>query len=131
MSMKDSVAGTAKRLIGEIVGDGRLAEEGTRQAAAGTSASSADEPGSRAPAQSAALQSDQRGFSDLSQGNEARFAALLGRAALKTWADLPRDAQERLFAAAVEDGVIANDLAEFLHDHHPKTVHPPRPTRFA
>jgi hypothetical protein len=63
--------------------------------------------------------------------DENRFAALLGQAALKVWAELPRDAQERLFAAAVDDGVIANELAEFLHDRHPKTVHPPRPTRLA
>jgi hypothetical protein len=27
--------------------------------------------------------------------------------------------------------VIANDLAEFLHDRHPKTAHPPRPTKLA
>jgi hypothetical protein len=63
--------------------------------------------------------------------NENRFAAILGHAALKVWADLPRDAQERLFAAAVDDGAVANDLAEFLQDRHPKTAHPPRPTRLA
>ena len=131
MSMKDSVAGAAKRLVGEIVGDGQLADEGTRQAGAGTSITSADDPASPAPAQSAALQSNQRAFPDLSQADEARFAALLGRAALKTWADLARDTQERLFVAAVDDGVIANDLAEFLHDRHPKTAHPPKPTRLA
>jgi hypothetical protein len=48
--------------------------------------------------------------------NENRCAALLGLAALKVWSDLSRDAQERLFAAAVDDGGVANDLAEFLHD---------------
>ena len=63
--------------------------------------------------------------------DENRFAAQLGHAALKVWSDLPRDAQERLFAAAVDDGVIATDLAEFLHDRHPKTAHPPKPTRLA
>jgi hypothetical protein len=63
--------------------------------------------------------------------DENRSAALLGHAALKIWADLPREAQEQLFAAAVDDGVIANDLAGFLHDRHPKTAHPPRPTRTA
>jgi hypothetical protein len=63
--------------------------------------------------------------------NENRFAGLLGQAALKVWGNLPRDAQEQLFAAAVEGGVIANDLAEFLHERHPRTAHPPRPTRFA
>ena len=63
--------------------------------------------------------------------NEKQFAELLGHAALKVWADLPRDAQERLFAAAVDDGLIAKSLAEFLHDRHPKTAHPPKPTRLA
>jgi len=63
--------------------------------------------------------------------DETRFATLLGKAALKVWPDLPRDAQEQLFAAAVDDAVIANDLAHFLHDHHPKTAHPPKPTRLA
>jgi hypothetical protein len=63
--------------------------------------------------------------------DENRFAALLGHAALKIWANLPRDAQGQLSAAAVDDGVIANSLAEFLHDHHPKTAHPPKPTRLA
>ena len=56
---------------------------------------------------------------------------LLGLAALKVWSDLPREAQERLFAASVDDGIIASSLAEFLHDRHPKTSHPTKPTRLA
>ena len=63
--------------------------------------------------------------------DENQFASMLGRAALKVWPDLPRDAQERLFAVAVDDGVIASTLAEFLHDRHPRTAHPPKPTRLA
>lgn len=63
--------------------------------------------------------------------NENQFAALLGHAALKVWPELPRDAQERLFAAAVNDGVIANALAIYLHDRHPRTAHPPKPTALA
>ena len=63
--------------------------------------------------------------------DENSFASLLGRAALKVWPDLPRDAQEQLFAAAVDDGVIANSLATFLHDRHPRTAHPSHPTRLA
>lgn len=63
--------------------------------------------------------------------DEKQFASLLGRAALKVWGDLPRDAQERLFSAAVDDAVIASSLAVFLHDHHPKTSHPPKPIRIA
>ena len=61
--------------------------------------------------------------------DENQFASLLGRAGLKVWPELPRDAQEQLFSAAVDDAVIANSLAEFLHDRHPKTSHPPKPTR--
>jgi hypothetical protein len=61
--------------------------------------------------------------------DDNQIASLLGHAALKVWPDLPRDAQEQLFAAAVDDGVIGNSLATFLHDRHPRTAHPPRPTR--
>jgi hypothetical protein len=32
MNAKDTVVGTAKQIVAEIVGDGRLAEEGLRQA---------------------------------------------------------------------------------------------------
>ena len=63
--------------------------------------------------------------------NQNQFAALLGHAALRMWPELPRDAQEKLFAAAVDDGVIANALATYLHEHHPRTAHPPRPTALA
>jgi hypothetical protein len=71
-------------------------------------------------------------YSQASQlSEEDRFVRLLGHAALKVWSDLPRDAQERLFAAAAGDGVIANSLAVFLHDRHPKTAHPPKPSMIA
>jgi hypothetical protein len=60
-----------------------------------------------------------------------QLASLLGHAALKLWPDLPREVQERLFAAAADDAYIANTLAQFLHDRHPKTAHPPKPTRLA
>jgi hypothetical protein len=63
--------------------------------------------------------------------DQNQFASLIGHAALKIWPDLPRDAQERLFAAAVDDSIMARSLAEFLHDRHPKTSHPPKPTRLA
>jgi hypothetical protein len=63
--------------------------------------------------------------------DDNQIALLLGHAALKVWPQLPRDAQEQLFAAAVDDGIIANSLAEFLHDRHPRTAHPPKPTRLA
>jgi hypothetical protein len=60
--------------------------------------------------------------------DENGFAGLLGHAALKVWPELSRDAQEMLFAAAVNDGVIANTLATYLHDRHPRTAHPPKPS---
>jgi hypothetical protein len=53
---------------------------------------------------------------------------LLGQAALRVWAELPRDAQELLFECAVEDADhMRKLLAVFLHDRHPKTFHPAKP----
>jgi len=63
--------------------------------------------------------------------DENQFSTLLGRAAIKVWSELSRDDQELLFQAAVNDGVIGNSLATFLHDRHPRTAHPPRPARLA
>jgi hypothetical protein len=63
--------------------------------------------------------------------DENQVGALLGRAALKVWPDLSREDQELLFQAAADDSVIGNSLATFLHDHHPRTAHPPKPTRLA
>jgi hypothetical protein len=60
------------------------------------------------------------------------FERLLGKAALALWADLPRVVQEGLFETAVaEDAIIRNHLASYLHDHHPKTAHPAKPTLLA
>jgi hypothetical protein len=60
------------------------------------------------------------------------FERLLGQAALQLWSDLPRDVQEQLFETAVPlDPSVRHRLAVFLHDHHPKTAHPPKPTDFA
>jgi hypothetical protein len=60
------------------------------------------------------------------------FERLVGRAALALWPDLPRDMQESLFETAVAgDDIIRNHLASYLHDHHPRTTHPTRPTRLA
>jgi hypothetical protein len=57
------------------------------------------------------------------------FERLLGKATLALWADLPRDVQENLFETAVaEDLIIRNHLASYLHNHHPKTAHPAKPT---
>jgi hypothetical protein len=60
------------------------------------------------------------------------FERLLGRAALALWSDFPRDVQERLFETTVAgDEIIRNHLALYLHDHHPKTAHPAKPTQLA
>ncbi len=63
--------------------------------------------------------------------DENQFALLIGRAALKIWPELPREAQQLLFDAAIDDAVIGKNLATFLHDRHPRTAHPKRPTRLA
>ncbi|WP_244541928.1 hypothetical protein [Afipia sp. GAS231] len=60
------------------------------------------------------------------------FEGLLGKAALAMWPHLPRDVQESLFESAVAgDVTIRNHLASYLHDHHPKTAQPAKPTQLA
>jgi hypothetical protein len=60
------------------------------------------------------------------------FERLLGKAALALWPNFPRDVQEILFETAVgEEIIIRNHLASYLHDHHPKTAHPAKPTQLA
>jgi hypothetical protein len=62
----------------------------------------------------------------------ALFALAVGQAALRVWPDMPRDIQERLFEVAVgRDATLRHKLALYLHDHHPRTAHPPKPTAFA
>jgi hypothetical protein len=62
----------------------------------------------------------------------ADFAQAIGLAALGIWPDLPRDMQERLFEDAVgTDHGLRHRLAVYLHDHHPRTAHPPKPTALA
>jgi len=56
----------------------------------------------------------------------------VGRAALKLWSDLPHDLQDRLFEDAVGgDEQLRHQLAVYLHDHHPRTAHPTKPTAVA
>jgi hypothetical protein len=60
------------------------------------------------------------------------FERLLGKAALALWSNFPRDVQESLFEAAVAgDSIIGKHLASYLHDHHPKTADPAKPTQLA
>ena len=75
--------------------------------------------------------STRRGAKDMSD-MASEFERLLGQAALKLWPDLPRDVQELLFETAVPvNPTIRNSLAIFLHDRHPRTAHPPKPTLLA
>ena len=60
------------------------------------------------------------------------FERLLGKSALALWPDLPRGVQENLFETAVgDDDIVRSHLASYLHDHHPRTAHPAKPTRLA
>jgi len=68
-------------------------------------------------------------MSKQAMNEKLRFSHLLGQAALALWPDLPRDMQERLFESAVAtDPLLRKQLAEYLHEHHPRTAHPSRPT---
>ena len=60
--------------------------------------------------------------------DRSRFASALGEAVLECWADLSQDAQHMLFEKAVlcghhdeRDESLREQLAEYLHDHHPRT----------
>lgn len=65
-------------------------------------------------------------------GDTLRLAQIIGQSALRLWPDLPREMQERLFEGAVgADPTTRYQLATYLHDHHPRTQHPPKPTAFA
>lgn len=64
--------------------------------------------------------------------NTPRFRAVIGQAALELWPYLPRDVQEQLFERGVGvDGGLRYQLAVYLHEHHPRTAHPPKPTALA
>ena len=61
-----------------------------------------------------------------------RFQQNIGRAALRLWPKLTRDLQEQLFEDAVGgDETLRQQLALYLHDHHPRTAHSPKPTALA
>jgi hypothetical protein len=67
----------------------------------------------------------------MNESNE-QFSRLLGGAALILWPGLPKEVQEQLFEmAAPTDDIVRNSLAVFLHEHHPRTAHPPKPTMLA
>jgi hypothetical protein len=56
---------------------------------------------------------------------------VLGRAVIELWADLPQPVQERIFECVPDDPGVRHAVAQLLHDLHPKTAHPPRPTALA
>jgi hypothetical protein len=59
---------------------------------------------------------------------DKRFALAIGGGAVRLWPDLPREIQERLFEEAVgADVALRHALAQYLHDCHPRTAHPPDP----
>ena len=60
--------------------------------------------------------------------DDSRFALALGQAVVAAWGDLPQDIQQRLFEDAVvaghhteRDELLREQLAVFLHQHHPRT----------
>jgi len=62
-------------------------------------------------------------------GRSEQFAHLFGTAVVELWSELPRDVQELLFERAValgqrdgRDDSLREQLAKFLHDHHPRTA---------
>jgi hypothetical protein len=68
----------------------------------------------------------------MKKNSTLEFERLLGKAALALWSDFPRDVQENLFETAVAgEDIMRNHLAQYLHDHHPKTAHPAKPTQLA
>jgi hypothetical protein len=61
--------------------------------------------------------------------NPERFVSALGEAAIDLWSELPQDIQQQLFERAVRlghkserDESLREQLAQFLHDHHERTV---------
>jgi hypothetical protein len=60
--------------------------------------------------------------------NRDRFVRALGEAVLQCWAKLSQDTQQMIFEKAVvcghhdeRDESLREQLAEYLHDQHPRT----------
>jgi hypothetical protein len=61
--------------------------------------------------------------------DDARFARVMGAAAIELWGGLPQQIQEQLFERAVvlghqgeQDEMLREQLAKYLHDHHKRTL---------
>jgi hypothetical protein len=104
MNAKDAVVGTAKQIVAEIVGGGRLAEEGSRQAGGNRlpSASDADVDGLR---QNGSRPPDAPGSAARRAGTAVRCGG-----GQRHHRELP---------------------CGILHDRHPKTAHLPKPSMIA
>ena len=62
----------------------------------------------------------------ISHDTKRELARALGEAVLRIWSRLPNDIQHDLFEAAVKSQgeQIRPDLAQILHDRHPRTSEP-------
>ncbi len=65
---------------------------------------------------------------------EQAFREALGSAVVELWSDIPQAFQEKLFEHAVvaghhseRDESLREELARFLHEHHARTTHAPKP----
>ena len=70
--------------------------------------------------------SDQRPGDNIAE----RYFLVLGAAAADLWSHLPQELQHTLFERAValghkseRDESLREQLAKFLHEHHPRTQH--------
>ena len=57
----------------------------------------------------------------------------LGRAVAASWGELPTSVQRNLFEAAVRSAGsgMREELAAYLHQQHPRTIHGEQPSRQA
>lgn len=69
------------------------------------------------------------GSSPAINNSKQRFTAALGEAVVDAWGQLPQEIQQLIFEKAVvcghhdeRDESLREQLAEFLHDHHPRTA---------
>jgi hypothetical protein len=54
--------------------------------------------------------------------------AILGRTLFQLWPELPKEVQEKIFEAMSCEPGVKRSIATTLHDHHPMTAHPIRPS---
>jgi hypothetical protein len=119
MSAKDYVKSLTAEIVGLGIDKNALTVPATTDADRPVSAitPSGTGPGLVSP--------DKTNAVDSSGLAEPEVADLLGRATLKVWGQLSRDAQEAIFEGAIEARPEWRaNLATFLHEIHPRTMHP-------